>query len=139
MSRPALPTLPRPVRYGLVVAWAGAVLAASLVDPPSGGVPAMGPFGLVGLDKWLHLGAYAGLAALFGYATLARDRQALAVAVLLAAAYGVGVELLQAPLAARTADPVDAAANALGAVLGAAVWWLGTTVFEVGPSAAGTG
>lgn len=138
MTTLRLPALRRSVRYGLVVAWAGAVLAASLVDPPGSGVPAVGPLGLVGLDKWLHLGAYAGLATLVGYATLARDRRALAAAVLLAAAYGVGVELLQAPLAARTADPVDAAVNALGAVLGAAVWRLGTVVLETGPATAGT-
>jgi VanZ family protein len=114
--------LPRTARYGLALAWAGAVLVASVVDPPGTGPTPAGPFGLVGLDKWLHLAAYAGLAVLVGHAVLARDARTLALVALVAAVYGVGMELLQWPLAARSADPVDATVNAAGALLGAAVW-----------------
>lgn len=42
--------------------------------------------------------------------------------VALAAAVGLGVELIQAPLAARTASATDAAVNGLGAVAGAGVY-----------------
>jgi len=132
--RRTLPTLPRSARYGLAAAWAGAVLVASLVDPPGAGPTPPGPFGLVGLDKWLHLAAYAGLAALVGYAALARDARALALAAAVAGVYGVGMELLQWPLAARSADPVDATANATGALVGAAAWRVASPFVAGGPT-----
>jgi len=124
-----LPTLTRSARYGLAVAWAAAVLVASLVDPPGAGPTPLGPLGLVGLDKYLHFLAYAGLAGLVGYAGLARDARALALAVVVAAGYGVGMELLQWPLVARSADPVDATVNAVGALAGVAVWRLASPLF----------
>lgn len=41
---------------------------------------------------------------------------------LVAVAYGTGLEGVQATLPARTADPLDALANAVGAAVGALPW-----------------
>ncbi len=124
--RDALST--RRVRYGLVGVYAAYVLAASVVAPPSGGpgggLPPRGPLGLVGVDKWLHLATYATLGFGAAYAPAARRGRALVAAALVATAFGAGVEVVQAPLAARTADLADAAANGVGATVGVGVWWL---------------
>ncbi|MFC7156736.1 VanZ family protein [Halomarina halobia] len=119
---PRLPLASRRVRRALVVLWAGYVLVASTVDPPSGGLPPIGPLGLVGLDKWLHALAYAAMALLVAYALAARTPRTLALAVALTAAYGAGIEAVQAFLPLRAFDPADALANAAGAALGAAAW-----------------
>ncbi len=134
---PTLPTLSWTVRYGLAVTWAAAVLVASLVDPPGTGPTPLGPFGLVGIDKYLHFFAYAGLAGLVGYAALARDARALLLAAAVGAGYGVGMELLQRPLPARSADPVDATVNAAGALAGVAVWRLVSPLFDGESATAG--
>ncbi|RBI63497.1 hypothetical protein DMJ13_02875 [halophilic archaeon] len=90
----------------VVVALVAAVLAYfSLLAAPDVGVGAAGPFGAVSRDKWFHAAGSAALSA--GGAV----------------AYGVSMELLQGPLSARTLDPLDAAANAAGAVLAVACWW----------------
>lgn len=110
------------LRWGTVIAVAAALFVASVV-PPSGGVPELGPLGLVGFDKWLHTAGYAGLgAALFvALRPTRRLRDALALAVCLAAVYGVGIELVQALFPARQTDPTDALANTVGAILGGLV------------------
>jgi VanZ family protein len=113
---------PRVIRVLPVVAWAAYVLVASVVDPGGTGLPATGPLGLVGVDKWLHAGSYATVAFLLALGVSARTRRQLAVVCVATIAFGAGVELLQAPLAARSADVLDAAANAVGAILGVGVW-----------------
>ncbi|MCC7417063.1 MAG: VanZ family protein [Acidobacteria bacterium] len=76
-------------------------------------------------DKWLHLGGYAVLAALFSRA-LAGERLALATALLCAfaaaSAYGASDEWHQRFTAGRSADVVDWIADTAGAGLGAAAY-----------------
>lgn len=122
--RVPLPLVPRPVRYLGVAVVGGVLFVTSVIDPAAtgGGPPPYGPFGLVLLDKWLHALAYAGLAGALLYALARADPRALAVAVALAAGYGLGIEAVQAVLPERSFDLADAAANAVGAVAAAAGW-----------------
>jgi VanZ family protein len=99
-----------------VLACALVVLYASVVDPSGAGNPD------VGTTLPLHAAAYAGLALAVGYAQLAADRRALLAAVALATLFGAVVELVQWPLAYRTADALDAAVNGAGAAGGALLW-----------------
>jgi VanZ family protein len=105
---------------------AGGIFFASVLDPPSSGVPSLGPLGIVGLDKWLHAFAYAGLAGTLAVAFAPGRGPAATVALagLLALGYGVGIEFVQAPLAERSFSTADMAANAFGAGLGAMGWRL---------------
>ncbi len=81
------------------------------------------PQGLLSHDKLLHAGAYAVLGALVAAAFRARGvgaGRAVALAVLVAAAYGATDEWHQAYVPGRDADPLDWSADAVGAALGAA-------------------
>jgi VanZ family protein len=109
-----------------------AIVVASLLPPElflgpdTGATPELrGPFGLVGLDKWLHALGYAVLAGTLVPAVAAGRSETTArtvvVAVAVAAGVGLGVELLQWPHPGRTASLVDAAANLVGAAVGAVV------------------
>lgn len=107
------------VRFGLVAVWALVLLYASVSDPSGTPLARSGPLGLFGVDKWLHAGGYAVLAVLLAYALLPRwrdVRRGSIAALLLAGGYGLAMELLQAPLAYRSFDPLDATANVLGAL-----------------------
>jgi len=114
------------LRWAAVAVVAGGIFVASVLDPPSSGVPALGPFGAFGLDKWLHALAYAGLAGTLASALAPGRSPALtaALAGLLAVGYGVGIEFVQAPLAERSFSVADMAANGLGAVLAVLGWRL---------------
>lgn len=101
-------------RWLVVVGLALVVLVASLV--PGGGATLPSPFGVVGADKWLHAAAYATLA---GAVTFADGRAV--VGVLAAVAYGALVELLQFGVPYRSASTLDAVANGVGGLIGAAV------------------
>lgn len=119
MSGRPVPLVDRRLRVGAALFVAAVVFVASVITPPDTGAPAR-LFGLP-VDKLLHTVAYAGVAGAVGYAAL--DERGLAprrlVAVfLVAAGYGFGIELVQAPLSARMFDPLDATANAVGAALG---------------------
>lgn len=116
-------------RAAPVLCWSVAVVAASVVTPPSGGLSTAGPFG-VGVDKWLHLGAYWGVALLTAVALRARQRRAFAVAVTVAVALGVSLELVQGTLPARAFDAADAVVNGLGALLGATTYALGRRIAD---------
>lgn len=119
----AVPLVDRRLRVAAALVVAAVVLAASVVDPPGTGAPTQ-VFGLPA-DKWLHAAAYAGVAAAVGYAALdgsGLSARALVAVFCLAAGYGLAVELVQLPLAARTFDPADAAANAVGALVGTLPW-----------------
>lgn len=125
----SLPVAPPWHRYALVVAVGVVVLFTSVVDPSTAGPPRT----LLGVDLavFLHLVAYGGLAAAVGYALRSADRRALAVAVVVSALYGAGVELVQGTLSYRTMSAFDAVVNAGGAALGAGLWrlaapWFGT-------------
>ena len=110
---------PVPFRYVVVGLYAACVVAASVVVPPTGGVASPGPFGVVGVDKWLHAGAYAVMGAGTAYALRTRTRRATVVAVVLVAGVGASVEGVQAFLAYRSFSVADAVANAVGAAVGA--------------------
>ncbi len=110
---------------GTVAAW---ILATSVI-PASSGAPATdatGPLGLVGVDKWLHAGVYflLGAAGAFALGDRRASPRAMLAVFLGVAAVGAGVELVQAPLATRHADPGDAVANAVGAAAAVAGWRL---------------
>ncbi|WP_430503922.1 VanZ family protein [Haloparvum sp. PAK95] len=107
----------------LAIAVGVAILAASVVRVPGEPSPTPGP---VGLTDPFHLVGYAALAvavalALSKQRELTRDGHVAAVAVAVATLFGVGVELVQAPIPWRSFAVADAAINALGAVVGVAV------------------
>ncbi|MDS0297740.1 VanZ family protein [Halogeometricum sp. S1BR25-6] len=108
-------------RVAPLIVWSLCVVVASAATPPGDGLGAAGPLGL-GVDKWVHLGAYAVAAYLAAFALRARDVRRVGLAALVAVALGGGVELLQATLPARHAGLADAAANAVGAGVGAAAY-----------------
>ncbi|WP_117594590.1 VanZ family protein [Haloprofundus halophilus] len=112
------------LRWAAVLVVAGGVFAASVVTPPGDGVPTLGPFGLVGADKWLHAAAYAAVAGTLSHALAPRFRRAALGGFLGGSAYGFCVELVQAFVPARQFDLLDAAANGVGAALGVGLWLL---------------
>ncbi|WP_135823980.1 VanZ family protein [Halorussus ruber] len=120
--------LPPWLRWSAVAFVAAGILYASLLDSPSSaGLSPMGPFGVLGMDKWLHAVAYAALAGTLATA-LAPGRSlavAAALAVLLAVGYGVGMEFAQASIPARGFSVGDIVANVVGAFLAVLVWRLG--------------
>ena len=122
MYRGGLPRLPRWMRVGIVILYAGALFVASVVDPPADGLSATGPLGVVPADKWLHALGYATLASLLAYASLAQTRRTLLLVTVVTVGYGVGIEVVQATLPVRSFDVADVAANAVGAVV-AVLWW----------------
>lgn len=97
------------------------VFGASVVNPPSSGLTPTGPLGLVGVDKWLHVGGYAVLASVVGYALWVRAARPLVLAVVIVSVYGAGLEGVQSLLPLRSFDLLDMLANALGACLAALV------------------
>lgn len=115
----SLTVVPRPIRYAAALACAAAVLYGSLTDPGDGA-----PATLLGLETtiYLHLLAYAALAASVGYARLATDRGTLLAALAVATLFGAGVEGLQGLVHYRTASALDAVVNAAGAAVGTAAW-----------------
>lgn len=104
------------------VLWAVYVFFASLTDPGGGSVSMTGPLGFIGFDKWLHVGTYATFAFLTAVGLWARTNRQLAVVCLVTVTFGISMEALQYPLAARSADLFDAAANTVGTAVGLGVW-----------------
>lgn len=105
----------------LAVAWAGAMFWVSSQPNPF-------PFRheLFSHDKLLHALAYGVLAGLV-LGALARSRlglRAVVASAALAVAYGVTDEWHQSHVPGRDADPADVAADAVGAIAGAAAAWL---------------
>jgi VanZ family protein len=111
--------------YGALAAlWAGLIFWESSQANP---FPFLPPE-IFSHDKLLHLGAYAVLAGLASGA-LARTRlaswgRAAALAAIVAAAYGATDEWHQVYVPGRDADPWDWAADAVGAIAGAAAMTL---------------
>ncbi|WP_232702895.1 hypothetical protein [Halobacterium wangiae] len=104
----------RAQRWGVATTVALAVVAASLVPASAasgGSLPG-------GADKLLHAVGYAALSFSVAVALRARTGRALAAVVLVVAALGAGVEVVQ-PTVGRTASLLDAAANLGGATAGA--------------------
>ncbi|WP_435333865.1 VanZ family protein [Haloarchaeobius sp. TZWWS8] len=99
-----------------------AILAASVVTPPGDATAGVGPFGLLGVDKWYHLLGYAGLGGVVAWAARPRTWQRAAAVVALVAGFGAGIELVQYTIPARAFDPTDGVVNAVGAMLGTGLW-----------------
>ncbi|MFC7082405.1 VanZ family protein [Halorussus caseinilyticus] len=129
------------LRWVAVAVVAGGILFASVLDPPSSAPPTSGTGpGGIGMDKWLHALAYAGLAGTLAVAlasdrgrspAVARDHErapdharTAALAALLAVCYGVGLEFVQAPLAGRYFSVADMVADAVGAAVAVVGWRL---------------
>jgi VanZ family protein len=111
-------------RHGLALSVALCVLLASVLDPPSS---TSGPTPVVlglGLDKYVHAAAYAGVAGSLAWARRAATPRALLLVALVAVAYGAGIELVQWTLPARSFDVADGVANAAGAAAGTVGWRL---------------
>jgi len=106
------------------------VLAASLV-PGGGGGGTLGP---IGVDKLLHVVGYAVLAGTSLYALRTRTRRTTLVVFVLVTAFGGVVELLQAPVPGRAISLLDLVADAVGAALGIAGWWLLAATDRAGES-----
>jgi VanZ family protein len=116
----------RPLGATVVVVVAAVVLVGSLLPVPTTASEAsvVAPLG-IGADKWVHAASYAvvaGLAAATrGWGRRVPALVAVAVAV---AVFGAGVEVAQSFVPGRTASGADAVANAVGAAVGVAGWWL---------------
>ncbi|WP_379813707.1 VanZ family protein [Halorientalis brevis] len=113
-----------PGRTGPAVLYAVIVFGGSVVPPPSSGISPAGPFGLVGADKWLHAATYAAFVVLVVYALWTVTPRLLVVAVVVASAYGAGLEVVQSFLPLRSFDLLDMLANVLGALLAGVVLWV---------------
>ncbi|MFB6154251.1 MAG: VanZ family protein [Haloferacaceae archaeon] len=113
----------RPVAVALAVCWAAATLVASLVAPPQGGagLAAVGPLGLLTVDRWVHALTYATLTLLVARALGATTDRGLFVAALASVGFGLVVEALQYPIPSRACDPADALTNAVGAAVAVVV------------------
>jgi VanZ family protein len=114
---------PRWLRWLAVAVVAGGIFYASLLAAPTSGLAPLGPLGLIGVDKWLHALAYVGLAGTLAVALVPgrRTRRVAVLALVFTVGYGVAIEFAQAPLPERAFSVADMVANAIGAMLGAAV------------------
>jgi VanZ family protein len=100
------------VAWAAVAAWAGVIFAGSSV--PGSRLPG-------GYSVYGHLGEYAVLGLLLALA-MWRGRppwRVVALAVIMASAYGVTDEFHQSFVPMRTPDPVDWATDTVGALAGA--------------------
>ncbi len=105
----------------MAVLIAAAIMVISLAPAP----PALH---LTQVDKYEHAFAYFVLG-VFVLPALAPWRAWQSW--LLLAGYGILIEILQGSLTSgRTADPLDALANAGGALLAVLVWWTGSRMFK---------
>lgn len=111
-------------RRWLPIAIAAVILVASLVPGGGGGGAVAG----IGIDKLLHTGGYAVLAAAALAARRRVDARSVLVVGLLVTAFGGVVELLQAPVPGRSLSALDLAADAVGAAAGVTAWWLFTWI-----------
>ncbi|MFC6953555.1 VanZ family protein [Halorubellus litoreus] len=130
---PRLPKPPRLLRVCALAAVLAIVVYYSLLDaPPVAFEPS--PW----YDKELHFVAYTAVTVTAAGATIelrARRRYRIGIVIAFATAFGVGIELVQWPLADRYASMADVVANAAGTAVGAG-WFLVESRFGyVGDSA----
>ena len=111
-----------PLAWAAVLAWMLAIVALSAL-------PIEGPGWIrvpLGIDKWMHAAFY-GLLAVLGAVAWSATGAGSAVAAVrgaaLASSYGAVVEWIQSFLP-RTPSVADWVADLVGAVIGAAGWWL---------------
>lgn len=98
---------------------AGVILVVMVIPQSSVSTPAVHT-PVVGLDKWLHLIAYATLAFVLGSALQGRPGLRAWIG---ATAYGVALELLQLAIPYRAFSLGDVAANVIGAAVGVCLWY----------------
>jgi VanZ family protein len=115
-------------RWWSLVAVLAVVLLVASVVPVGGGVPSTGDTGLSLFDT-AHVVGYAALGGALAQALLvSRERRQMGTphavvlvgAVLVAVAYGVGIEVVQGLLGPRSFGVDDMMLNAVGACLGVA-------------------
>lgn len=128
MRRFQVPLPPASRRWGLCVLVAVTLVWSSLTRP---GIqpPRLGPFGFVGMDKWIHAFAYCGFTLAVAFALVDREQgptRMVAMAVATAVVFGAGIELLQGQLSYRTFSLFDALANGVGAAAGGLSWSVAT-------------
>ena len=117
--------LARGRRWFPAVAVAAVILVGAVLRP-SGVGRALGPLGVVGLDKYLHALAFGVLAVTIAVALRATSVERLVTTVVLVTVgYGLVVELVQLPLPYRSFSLLDVAADAVGAIVVALVWRTG--------------
>lgn len=111
----------RRFRWLLVVVLAVLVFVGSVI-PVSGGETTLGPFGLVGADKYTHAFAYCCLAGALTFALTPSRRwvAVAALAVVVTSLYGGGIEVVQG-FVGRDPSLFDWGADILGAVVGVAL------------------
>ena len=114
--------VPAPTRFSLAAGFAIAVVLASMMHAPVNPFAQSGPFGLITVDKWVHVGSYAGIAFLLSYAYLARSGRALVAIAVATILLGIGVEFIQSSISWRTMELADVAANSVGTVGALGVW-----------------
>jgi len=116
-------------RWLALTAGAIALVYAAMVPLPGGlagtaaGPALPQPLG-IGLDFWLHAAGYGSLAVLLASFVDARSGRALALVLVAVAVFGGVTELLQVPIAGRTASVGDVAADVVGAWAALACWRL---------------
>ncbi|MDY6818378.1 MAG: VanZ family protein [Halobacteriales archaeon] len=124
------------IRWLVVATVAAVILVVSVLPPPSDVGSQLGPFGLVGIDKWFHGLGYSLLAGVLAIALADNPRSDRTIAVLtfgITVAYGLGIELLQLAIPRRQFDLFDLLANSLGAAAVGIGWriiprrWRGRT------------
>ena len=114
--------VPLPARFSLVGAFTLAVVIASVMKAPADPFAELGPLGLFGVDKWIHVGSYALLTFLLAYAYLANRVRVLVLVATISVLLGVGVELIQGTVPWRTMEFADVLANSVGTVIALALW-----------------
>lgn len=107
------------VRWLPAVVIAVAIFVMS-VAPRAPGEALMGPFGLMGLDKYGHAVAYCCLAGTVTFALVPQDRwvTTIILSIAVVSLYGGGVEIIQW-VVGRDISVFDWVADILGAIVGA--------------------
>ncbi|MFB9807346.1 VanZ family protein [Haladaptatus pallidirubidus] len=139
MSPVRIPLASNWIRYGMVLLVAVTIVSLSVANPDdigmesTDGTQSYGPFGIdygplgwIESDTWAHGMGYALFTATLAYAFVAPvqpNHRRLALAVCLAIALGVCMELVQAILPYRDASGIEALMNTISACLVAGVWW----------------
>ena len=106
------------VAYGLLLAFVSLAPGSQLPKIPDWS-------NLFSPDKVAHFGAYAIFALLLSVLYSERGTRGILIAIFIAAAFGTLMEFLQAVAGTgRSFDPVDMAANLMGALLGGLLFFL---------------
>lgn len=115
-------SMPAPTRFSIAGGFALAVVVASMMWAPAVPFAQQGPLGLVGFDKWVHFGSYAGIMFLFAWAFHAKSMGLLLAIAFATFLLGAGVELIQSTIPYRTMNAADVVANGAGVVFALGVW-----------------